>query len=511
MPSRLRRLALLTGATLLAATGCTSGAQVDEPRGSGQEAPRLAPSRAADPDAPNVVLITSDDQTEVELRWMPKTRRLIGRAGVRFDDMVAPHPNCCPARAQILSGQYAHNNGVRTNSPPWGGHQGFDPENALPVWLQRAGYATGFVGKYMHGYDDRDGIEPGWDRWRPIIGVLSNYRNFLQYDDGELVRFGPEDYYTDTVAQQSREMVRQFSRAKKPFFLWSSFIAPHGTCEGYTKKDCSGPPPAADRHADILGDVPLPSLESPAFNEDDVSDKPRASRRGTKVDPAAQQELFTQRIRALAALDDAVAGIVAELKERDQLDDTVLMFTSDNGYLFGEHRLVGKNVPYEPAVKVPLVMRGPGIPAGERRAQTVAMIDLAPTIAELAGATAAREMDGVSILPYARADEPQGDRALLLQAGSPGKVKARAWKWRSVRTDRYTLTRWKVPRFWELYDREADPAQLDNVYDDDRYAGVREALEPFLLKSLADCRGEACRAAVPDLPEPAPTAADADQ
>jgi N-acetylglucosamine-6-sulfatase len=499
VPRPVRSLQLLAAALILTLAGCS-----DPPTG-GDDGPRGTagppPSRAAAPDAPNIVLITSDDQTAVELRWMPRTRRLLGDAGLTFDRMVAPHPNCCPARAQILSGQYAQNNGVRTNSAPWGGHQGFEPETALPVWLQRAGYATGFIGKYMHGYDQTDGIEPGWDRWRPVVGVLSDYRSFVQYKDGELVQLGEEDYHTDVVARQSRELVSELGGGDKPFFLWSSFIAPHGTCQGSSEADCSGPPPAADRHADILGDVRLPSLDSPSFNERDVSDKPRTSR-GPKVSARAQQRLFTQRIRTLAALDEGVAGIVEELERIGELEDTVLMFTSDNGYLFGEHRLVGKNVPYEEAIRVPLLMRGPGIPADERRSQTVAMIDLAPTIAELAGATPQRDVDGISILPYATDDRRQRDRALLLQAGSKGKVERRAWKYRAVRTDRYTLVRWKVPKFRELYDRRRDPWQLTNVWDDPGYAEVRDRLESLLLDDLEPCAGEQCRVAVPRLPRP---------
>ena len=178
------------------------------------------------------------------------------------------------------------------------------------------------------------------------------------------------------------------------------------------------------------------------------------------------------------------------------------MFTSDNGYLFGEHRLVGKNVPYEEAVHVPLLMRGPGIPAGQRRTQTVAMIDLAPTIAELAGARPIERTDGASLLPYAAADRPQPDRALLLQAGSKGRVEARAWTFRGVRTDRYTLVRWKKPRLRELYDRRRDPYQLTNVHADPRYQRIRRQLTRLLRDRLEDCRGNGCRRPVPELPRP---------
>ncbi len=490
-----RVLALLMAAGLVAGslTGCSSG--------SAGRAPSPPPSTAGVTvgDQPNILLITSDDQTKIELKWMPKTRRLLGRQGLTFQNMSAPHPNCCPARAQILSGQYAHNNGVRTNSPPWGGHQGFDPGKALPVWLQQAGYRTGFLGKYMHGYDENDGIEPGWDNWKPIVGILSDYRSFLQYDNGRLVRFTEKDYYTDVLAAQAADMVTEFSATDEPFFVWSSFIAPHGTCQGNSEVDCSGPPPAADRHADILGDVALPSLKSSSFNEADVSDKPKDSRTASPVDPAVQQTLFTARLRALAALDEGIAGIVAALDEAGTLDDTVIMFTSDNGYLFGEHRLVGKNVPYEESLRVPLVMRGPDIPAGERRRQTVAMIDLAPTIAELAQAKAMMRIDGHSILGYAVKDRRQQDRGLLIQAGSRGKKKATAWKWRGVRTDRYTLVRRHGSV--ELYDRVIDPDQLVNVASERRYRALRRALSRY-LDTLEDCDGGECRTPVPKLPAP---------
>lgn len=492
----MRFSAVVLGAALVIASTLVPG-------GSSTHAATPAASRsgapATAPDPPNIVLITSDDQSRTEMRWLPAARRLLGRAGVTFLDMVAPHPNCCPSRAQILTGQYAHNNGVRTNSPPWGGHEGFDPTSALPVWLQAAGYSTGFIGKYMHGYDEDDGIEPGWDRWRPIVGVLSDYHAFLQYADGELVQFGDEDYYTDVVAEQSRQLISEFSAADRPFFLWSSFIAPHGTCRGNSERDCSGPPPPATRHADIRGDVRLPSLDSPSFNERDVSDKPVASR-VAPVPRGEQQHLFTQRIRTLAALDEGVAGIIDELEAAGELDHTIVIFTSDNGYLFGEHRLTGKNAPYEESVRVPLLIRGPGVPEDERRRQTVAMIDLAPTIAQLAGAEPTRRMDGRSLVPYVTSDAAQPDRALLLQAGSRGKVEERAWQYRGVRTDRYTLVRWHKPRFRELYDRRRDPWQLQNVYHRDRYAELRHRLERFLVDRLEDCRGAGCRRPVPTLP-----------
>lgn len=493
-PSSLALVALLVSGLVL--SGCTS-----DPDKVAPPSPPPSTSGVTVGDQPNIVLITSDDQTKLELKWMPQTRQLLGEAGLTFNNMIAPHPNCCPARAQILSGQYAQNNGVRTNSPPWGGHEGFDPTTALPLWLQQAGYRTGFIGKYMHGYDENDGIEPGWDQWKPIVGTLSDYTSFLQYDNGQLVQFGETDYHTDVVAQQAADLISDFSSTSEPFFLWSSFIAPHGTCQGNSEADCSGPPPAAERHAGLLGDVVLPSLRSPSFNEEDRSDKRGDIQKAAPVDPAAQQTLFTQRLRTLAALDEAVAGIVAALDAAGTLDDTVILFTSDNGYLFGEHRLIGKNAPYEESLRVPLVMRGPEIPAGEHRKQTVAMVDLAPTIAELANADPMVEIDGRSLLGYAVKDRVQRDRGLLIQAGSRADDEATAWRWRGVRTKRYTLVRWQAPRFVEMYDRTTDPYQLTNVALDPDYRRVRRALADY-LDTLEDCAGSDCRTLVPKLPLP---------
>lgn len=151
---------------------------------------------------------------------------------------------------------------------------------------------------------------------------------------------------------------------------------------------------------------------------------------------------------------------------------------------------------------MPLLMRGPGIPAGQRRTQTVATIDLAPTIAELAGARPMRRTDGRSLLPYAVADRPQPDRALLVQAGSKGKVEARARTFRGVRTDRYTLVRWTKPRFRELYDRHRNPRQLTDVHRDPRYRRIRRHLTALLRDRPEDCRGRASRRPVPELSRP---------
>jgi arylsulfatase A-like enzyme len=440
---------------------------------------------------PNILLITSDDQSVQEMRWLPKTRALLGKHGVTFKDMVAPHPNCCPSRAQVLTGQYAHNNGVLTNGAPNGGWARLDSATALPVWMQAAGYQTGFVGKYLHGYDGSTGREPGWNRWRPIVSKpLSRYYGITQYDEDELRDLPPGDYHTHVVGRQTREMLDDFARTGSPYFLWASYIAPHGSCSTSEEKNCSGPPESAPQYASRFGTVKLPMRTKPSFNEKDLSDKAKRLRR-KKVSLTEQTRLYRARVRALATLDDEVAETVRHLERIGQLDNTVVMFTSDNGYMFGEHRRKGKVLAYEESIRVPLLVRGPGVPAGQVRKQTVAMIDLAPTFAALAGATPMVRQDGSSLWRYATRNVRQADRALLVQAGTD-RVSPR-WQFRGVRTARYTYVAWPNARD-ELYDRRNDPYQLHSQDRSRAYAAQLRAAKR-ILKRLGSCRGASCRIA----------------
>lgn len=485
-PAPVRKLIGGIGAlTMLAGLGVGTA-----PTASGIAEPLAVSQRTAELDTPNVVLITSDDQSLMEIRWMPKTRRLLGKTGVTFRNMIAPHPNCCPSRAQILTGQYAHNNGVATNSPPNGGHAALKSDTALPVWLHRAGYQTGFVGKYLHGYDEDNAVEPGWDRFRPIITKpLSNYFGLVQSDHGLIRRYPDRVHHTELVARQSRGMVSQFARNGAPFFLWSSYIAPHGTCATSEEKNCSGPPLPSAKYRGTRPGVRLPSLDAPSFNEADLSDKPGLLRK-KRVSAKSQQRLFTARLRAIASLDDAVASTVRALKRAGVLDKTLIMFTSDNGYMFGEHRRTGKVLAYEESIRVPLLMSGPGVPAGKTRNQTVAMIDLAPTIARVARAKPLVPVDGVNITPYASRNAKQRDRALLVQAGGTGQPGN--WYFRAVRTDRYTFVDWPNPAKDEMYDRRRDPWQMDSVAKSRSYARTRLELAA-VLRQLETCSGRACR------------------
>jgi arylsulfatase A-like enzyme len=463
-----------------------------------------APDRARFADRPNLVLISTDDQSVAEMRWMPQTRRLLGSQGATFRNAIAPQPLCCPARAQILTGQYAQNNGVRNNSGPHGGVDAFErtEARALPVWLQNAGYRTGFLGKYLNQYDESHGVPPGWDHWDATVDGIYDYYGFGQYDGSTITR--PEGHHNDYLGGAGADFIRASAAQDRPFFLWTSYTAPHGTCVGDTEGGCAVPPIPAIRDADVHASVRAPFASSPGVHERRLDDKPRwVVRMGRgRVEPTKMQRLFTQRIRTLASVDDAVATTIDALADAGELDNTFVAFVSDNGYLFGEHRYTGKIVAYEESVRIPMLLRGPGIPAGAVRHQATALTDLAPTFAGIADARPLVEVDGESLLPWARRDARQRDRALLVQAGWRGPdAHHRRWLFRGVRTDRYTYVQWRTEDLVELYDRRRDPFELRSVGDSPRYAAIAHRLDR-LTHRLAGCSGASCRRAFRPLPAP---------
>ena len=485
--ARLTLLAWTLAVVLTAVAGCTANPDEVATRGTDQVTP-------APKGAPNIVVIMTDDLSVGEMRYLPRTRHLLGDRGATFTQFAAPQPLCCPARAQFLTGQYAQNNGVRHNQGPYGGYQAFHPETALPVWLHNDGYQTAMVGKYLNGYvsavaKDERGKEPGWDHWDPTVRGVYDYKGFVQDDGGKLTK--PKRYHTDYVAKRSEHLITDMSDDTRPFFLWSSFVAPHGVCKASEEAgSCINPPRASRRYAgDHAGQRGI-TTDLPSFNERDVSDKPPYIRHRDPVSPGKVRRLESARADALTSVDDAVVGMLRSLRRSGELDNTYVFFTSDNGYLMGQHRFVGKILAYDESVRVPLLVRGPGIPAGVRDDQSAAMIDLAPTFAAMAGATSRVEVDGQPIV-LRRKHRPDY-RTLLVQAGTDNLERYPAgWQFRGVRTARYTLVRWEFGGFVELYDRKLDPYELVNVADDARYARARVELTRRLAL-LVECAGADC-------------------
>jgi arylsulfatase A-like enzyme len=430
----------------------------------------LAPASAQN--RPNVIVVMTDDQSASTMWAMPQTVAALGEHGTTFVNSFAVHPLCCPSRATFLTGQHTHNHGVITNHPPLGGYPRLTSVNTLPVWLQSTGYFTSFIGKYLnhYGYDNPTAIPLGWSDWQALVGPtdLRMYR-YVVNDNGALVTYGDaeSDYQTDVLRRRAVAVV---ASAPRPYFLWVATLAPHR--EGCRQR-CASPRPAP-RHAGRFATTRLP--RGPAFNERDVDDKPLGIRQRPPLTAAEIARIQTERrLRAesLLAVDDLVADIVGAARDAGDLDNTVIVFTSDNGWLAGEHRLEGKNRVYEEAVRVPLLVRGPGFPAGAQASQLVGNIDLAPTIVELTGATAGLIMDGRSLLALARDPISGTGRILLLQRPPIGRSKA---AFTAVRTDRYVYAEYTITGERELYDLAHDPHQLRSRHADPAYGAIREWL-----------------------------------
>jgi arylsulfatase A-like enzyme len=387
-------------------------------------------------DRPNVVLILTDDMTNSDLRFMPHVRKLIGRPGVTFPNMLSPHPLCCPARAAILTGQYAQNNHVKANQGQYA-FPALDSQHTLPVWLNRAGYRTAFTGKYLNGYGTQGKPQPGWTYWDPTIVGMYAYEGYKMYRDGSPVYYSDLNN-VDYINNQTEALIREWAPDPQPFFIWASHVAPHGRVDPTTGRATAvSSPPKRFRH--LFRHTNPPSMKDPGFNEN-IDDKTKWLRHNhpKKLEIAHVKHVFRSRIQSLQGVDEGVARIVKELREVGELDNTLLIFTSDNGFMLGEHRLLTKNVPYKQSIGVPLLMRGPGVPRHKTRNESALMIDLAPTIADVARAHPDLKVDGTSLMPTVKRDKPLRT-TVLIQAGPQEKVDRKyGWWWRGVTTGRYT-------------------------------------------------------------------------
>ena len=447
---------------------------------------------------PNIVVVMTDDQDFRSVRRMKAVRRLVGRPGTTFRNSYATYPLCCPSRATFHTGLYSHNHGVLSGDPgKGGGYQVFvrnvPAKRTVAVRLNRRGYMTGFTGKYLNGYGIGSPTEvpAGWDRWAALTGH-SEYRmwGYSVNRNGRVARYGwsTADYQTDVLGRTAADMIRAGHRADRPFFVVLSTVAPHTESETVLGPGARRNPRPAPRHRGRFERKDLPRV--PSFNEKDIDDKPRFFRREHRRRLSAGRigeirRLYRSRMESLLAVDDAVARLGRTLRETGELRKTVFVFTSDNGFLLGEHREYGKELAYEESARVPLLIRGPGFPRGATRTQIVGNVDLAPTFMDLAGASAHR-MDGVSLLPLAANPNARRNRPILIERA---RVEGRAYA--AIRQGR-----WKYVKHGggssELYDLSRDPHELENLARLRRHAAVRRALSKRLRK-LDHCRRDACR------------------
>jgi N-acetylglucosamine-6-sulfatase len=273
----------------------------------------FAPAAAG---SPNIVLIVTDDMAVDDLVAMPQVRERLARTGVTFHDAFSPYPLCCPARATLLTGQYAHNHHVLGNAPPHGGFQRFDDSESLPLWLQQAGYDTVMLGKYLNGFPAPGGegyIPPGWTDWRVPVAGIYNFWNFTLNINGQMTPFRGE-YQTDVWRQQLDDIVDTYAGRDNPFFLWASFLAPHNGAPAEPDDPSTGlgTPAVSPRYKDAQAGLTLP--DKPSINEADVTDKAAYIQNAPLRNRAALRELLQQRRESLMAVDDAIGRLLDRLE-----------------------------------------------------------------------------------------------------------------------------------------------------------------------------------------------------
>ena len=462
--------------TAFFAAGCGGGSST---------APAVTPSPTPTPGPrPNIVLVLADDLDLDSAKLMPRLPIAMGQPGTTFARAYATTALCAPSRGSILTGQYAHNHRLVYNEPPDGGFPSFRGDaSTIAVWLKAGGYRTALLGKYINGYPRGSAetyVPPGWDEW---FGHLSDfedgrYYNYWVNDNGQVFRYGaqPEEYSTDVLTKRAVDYIQKAAGRTEPFFLYLAPEAPHA------------PAIPPDRHS---GEFPRESCPRfPSFNEDDVRDKPAWVQGIPLMTDAVikSADSFQRgRLRTTRGVEDLLEQVLAALVAAGKLDNTYVFFASDNGLLMGEHRAVGrKNNHYEESIHVPLMVRGPGVPAGQVLLHPVLNIDLAPTFAELAGIPIPDSVDGRSFAPLLRAGPPGLDQwrsDFLVEHFGAGVSSA-------LRTADVLYAELESGER-ELYDMRKDPYQVDSQH---RRVDP-SVLEPLSrrIAALAQCRGAGCR------------------
>jgi len=515
-----------------------------------------APSADA-AERPNIVLIQVDDAVTGDLRFMPKIRRQLIQRGTRFTRFFNSYPLCCPARTTLLTGQFAHNHRVLSNfQANDGGYYTFsslpgelNQSNSLGPWMQAAGYRTALVGKYLNEYGalDRREVPPGWDRWAALLDNSTyDYFNYAMNIDGKVRFWGdrdyarqqlklatlgatdpaesfaellalfreafvpfdsfgsarPRDYSMDTNGRIAARFVSEAAPSKRPFFLYYAPPAPHAEDTNHIQGLRPGAPEPDPRppyrYRDEYDDAHAP--RSAAFNESDVSDKAANIRDLPKLTREQIDEIddnYRGRLGALRSVDDQVGLILRRLRRAGELRNTYIVFNSDNGYIQGEHRLRGsKFLPFESSIRVPTVIRGPGVRGGRKIGGNAIDVDLAPTILDIAGAKPGRTMDGLSLLDAVRKGRRLPRRDVPLEALRPlfrffTPLTAFDVPYYAVRAARFKYVRWSFGES-ELYDLKRDPHELENLAGDPAYADVVARLEAR-ASELQECAGSSCR------------------
>jgi arylsulfatase A-like enzyme len=431
----------------------------------------------------------TDDQTLESMRVMRNVNSEIGAHGATFTNSFVNYALCCPSRATFLTGQYAHNHQVVNNIPPNGGFDRFQAlhgSNNLAVWLQDAGYYTAMIGKYLNLYSNSPPIPPGWSEWYAAAPDDQDVYDYTLNENGSLLQFGaaPASFKQDVLTEKAVGFINRRAPLERPFFLWLTYTAPHiGQPDPNPNPpfDCDSAAKPAPRHAHGFDSEPLP--RPPNFNEADVSDKPAAIRNLPPLSATRISEIqrkYRCELESLLSVDQGVKRVVDALRANAELKDTLLIFTSDNGYFHGEHRIPkGKLRIYEESIRVPLQIRGPGVPRGLTIRGLSTNADLAPTVVDVANATPGLTMDGRSLIRVAQRPSVVKGRQLLIEQPVDS-----SWGLRAIRTGRFMYAEHGSGER-ELYDVKDDPFELRSRGNAPRLAAR--------LHELQNCAGANCR------------------
>ena len=505
-------LGVLAASLILLACGQGSEDPVPDP-GQKSEPARTLPAPTAK--EPNIVFVVIDDATTAQYgeESMPFTWRYMHEHATTFSDYLVTSPLCCPARASITTGQYGHNNGVLANA--YG--QIDDPESILPVWLQRAGYHTAHLGKYLNNFentiDDPAEVPPGWDEWFTQLEP-QRYFDYELSDNGKAVPYGKEadDYLTRVLNARAKEVIESAGDRDERFYLQLDQYAPHfaggqhGRCRGAAEPD--------PMDEGSFRDARVPRV--PSLFERDRSDKPKFIQRlpkGSPKDLRAADTRYQCALESLRAVDRGFEEIVSTLESRGLLDKTVIVLTSDNGLYYGEHGIPDeKQFPYREAYEVPLQIALPRSPSNHQPASVsapAASIDLAPTFLELAGgkpcngSSNCRPLDGRSLMGTMKSDgdswagRPRGIELTLDENNEPYDrvceyfgVRWKQWAYVKHVTVARPGEECRPSGESELYDLSDDPYQLQNL------AGTLPDFERRMQRlavSVRKCEGASCR------------------
>jgi N-acetylglucosamine-6-sulfatase len=569
------RLALAMAVLALIASLVVAGEQSAEAAPSDGAASGQAGASATQP--PSFVVIQTDDQTlealtasytplgGAPIAAMPNTLAMIAARGATLSRYYVSYPLCCPSRVSLMTGRYAHNHNVRGNVQPEGGFSGFSYRQGfthnVATWLQGAGYRTIHVGKFLNGYGDEpydNGtiVAPGWDAWHSVLkadtdhyfygyrlndnstidGPFGDSGSWDTREYGTVDDFGcpaaplnglPCFYETDVFTRIASEELLG-TPLDRPFYLQLDYTAPHGDF-----RKPAGPEPAP-RHYDTFAGAPLPHTRAQGVNEGNVADKPKFIREAAYLSPT---ELHTYRVyyekqlESLRSIDEGVKAVLDTLGGLHRLRNTYVIFTSDNGFFLGEHRLTGgKFLAYEPSTHVPFLIRGPGIKPGTTTGELASNIDITPTILELAGVQADKSIDGRSLVPFLKDTSLRSRRPLLFESfveasdvvahggdptavpatpqsasggarassGATASIVAPPKDYEGIRLGPYKYIEWPNGEK-ELYDITKDPYEINNIVRDGNLFPIRAFLHNELQR-LEECSGRSCQEVAPKFP-----------